>query len=79
MKTVTFDEARAAFEQMFHLALAGETVVIYRNGQHVALRSLQNAADLEVAPSGYFTEDYSREDIDELNTLASQAPKVPLP
>jgi len=79
VKTVTFDEARAKFEQVFQLAVAGETVVIHRNGQQVALRSVSTATELDMAPSGYFADDYSNEEVAELNAVASQAPKTPLP
>jgi hypothetical protein len=80
VKTVTFEEARAEFKQMFELAAAGETVVIQReDGQRVALRSVANQSEPEIAPRGYFADDYSREDIAELNTFASLAPKSPLP
>jgi hypothetical protein len=79
VKTVTFDEAQAGFERVFQLAAAGETVVIHRNGQRVALRSLSNEAEPEVAPRNFFANDYSPEEISELNTLASQAPRGPLP
>jgi hypothetical protein len=50
-----------------------KTVVIQRQGQRVALRSLANNAAPDIAPRDYFADDYSREDITELNTLASQA------
>jgi hypothetical protein len=40
MKTVMFDEARTEFDKMFQLAAGGETVVIQRNDQRVALRPL---------------------------------------
>ena len=77
VKTLTFDQAQAQFEKVFQLAAAGETVVIHKDGQSVALRSLTDEDD--VAPQNYFADDYSRGEIAELNRLASQAPKNPLP
>jgi len=79
MKTVTFDEAQAQFEHVFQLAAAGETVVIQRNGQRVVLRPLPHSTEPDVAPRNYFADDYSCEDVAELNSLASHAPKIPLP
>jgi hypothetical protein len=79
MKTVTFDMARDDFEQMFQLAAGGETVVIQRAEQRVALHRLSGALPIDVAPPGYFADDYSPEEVAELNTLASQAPRIPLP
>jgi antitoxin (DNA-binding transcriptional repressor) of toxin-antitoxin stability system len=79
MKTVTFDEARAAFEKVFQLAANGETVVIQRNTQRVALSPLAENAQSDIAPPGHFGDDYSPEEITELNALASHAPQVPVP
>ena len=79
MKTVTFDEAQADFERMFQLAAHGETVVVQRHQQCVALRPYTPGTDPEMAPRGYFAGDYSPEEAAELNTLASQAPQIPLP
>jgi len=79
VKTVTFDEARTEFERVFQLAADGETVVIQRNGQRVALHTLANSPEPEVAPPGYFANDYSPEEIAELNSIASRGPKRPLP
>ena len=76
VKTVTFDQARDQFEHLFQLAAAGETVVIQRNGQQVALHIV---AETETAPRGFFAGDYSHDEVAELNRLASQAPKNPLP
>lgn len=64
---------------MFQLAVAGETVVIQRDNHRVALRSLEAIPNPEVAPPEYFAEDYSPEEVVELNALASQAPRVSLP
>ena len=75
MKTVTSDEARSSFDEVFQLAANGETVVIQRDKQCVTLRRF----DDDIAPPAYFAEDYSREEITELNSLASHAPQVPLP
>ena len=77
MKTVTFDQARSEFQQLFQLAADGETVVIHRNHQRVALQRLADGS--QAAPPGYFAEDYSREEVAELNAVASQAPQAPLP
>jgi len=77
MKTVMFDQARSEFEKVFQLAAEGEMVVIQRNEQRVALHRLTDSS--EIAPPGYFADDYSREEIVELNGLASHAPAVPLP
>jgi len=79
MKTVTFDEARTQFEKVFQLAAGGETVVIQRNEQRVALRHLTESSEPGIAPPGYFADDYTREESSELNALAAQAPHVPLP
>ena len=74
MKTVMFDEARTEFEKVFQLAAKGETVVIQREQQRVALRRVAESPESEVAPPGYFAQDYSPEEIAEMNTLATQAP-----
>jgi hypothetical protein len=79
MKTVTFDEARSSFEEVFQLAANGETVVIQRDKQCVTLRRFAGRDDDDIAPPAYFAEDYSPEEIAELNSLASHAPQVPLP
>lgn len=79
MKMVTFDEAHQDFERVFKLAASGETVVIQRHQQRVALRLYAANADHEIAPTGYFSEDYSLGETAELNALASQAPQMLLP
>ncbi len=78
MKTVTVDEARLEFETLFQLAAQGETVIIKRDGQRVALRSEEDGYPPKTAPPGHFADDYSPEEIAELNMLASQNPNVPL-
>ena len=59
--------------------LPEETVVIERDDQRIALRRIPASADPGIAPPNYFADDYSREEITELNALAAQAPQVPLP
>jgi hypothetical protein len=77
MKTVTFDEARKDFDKVFQLAAEGETVVIQRENQRVALHGLQNADDRRLAeipvpirPAGYFADCYTKAEILEDNRLA---------
>ena len=76
MKTVTFDEARKDFDKVFQLAAEGETVVIQREEQRVALHGLQNAegrtlADpIPIRPPGYFAQCYTKAEIQEDNRLA---------
>jgi hypothetical protein len=80
MKTVAFEQARSQFQQLFDLAADGETIVIERADQRVALHRLGDRSEQAgTAPPGYFLQDYSREEIAELNALASQAPQAPLP
>ena len=79
MKTVTFDHALSQFRQVFQIAASGETVLIERDDQRVALRRVTDVAELDVAPPGYFAEDYSDDEISELNGLASQGPQASLP
>jgi hypothetical protein len=79
MKTIKLAEASAAFEDMFQLAVSGETVVIEREHDRVALRSLPAKADPTIAPPGYFAGDYSGEELAELNHLAAQTPLTVLP
>ena len=76
MKTVTFDQALVEFRQLYQLAASGETVVIEQADQRVALQSMRGG--LEVAPPGYFAEDYSSEEIADLNRLGSQGPQTPV-
>ena len=54
-------------------------IVVERDDQRIALRRLAEGADPEIAPPSYFANDYSPEEIIELNALASQAPQIPLP
>ena len=75
MKTLNFEEARDEFEAVFELAAGGETVIIQRQQQRVALQPLQT----DVAPPGYFARDYSADEIAELNALAGQTPPGVLP
>ncbi|MBM3841374.1 MAG: type II toxin-antitoxin system Phd/YefM family antitoxin [Verrucomicrobia bacterium] len=79
MKTVTFDEARNDFERVFKWAAGGETVVIQRQDQSVALQAFRTASDPETAPAGYFAKDYTPEEAAELNLLASQSLHFRLP
>ncbi|MBM3834283.1 MAG: hypothetical protein FJ403_13650 [Verrucomicrobia bacterium] len=79
MKTVTFDEARNDFERLFQLAARGETVVIQREEQQVALKPHAQSREPEIAPPGHFSSDYSSEEAAELNALAALAPHAPLP
>src|SRR5437899_759021 len=79
MKTITFEQARSEFETIFRLAAGGETIVVEKDEQRIALRRFVVGADPEFAPPGYFANDYSPEDVAELNSLASQAPQFPLP
>ena len=72
-------EACAAFEQLFQIAASGETVVIEGENHRVALRPLPAKIEQSIAPAGFFTGDYSREEIAEHNLLASQAPLTLLP
>ena len=78
MKTVTFAQALNEFQQVFQLAAGGETVVIERDHQRVALRRMPEVAESESAPPGYFLDDYSPKEIDELNEVASRGPQAPL-
>ncbi len=86
MKTVTFDEARKDFDKVFQLAAEGETVVIQREEQRVALRGLQDAegrklvdVSIPIRPPGYFAHCYTKAEIQEDNSLAQasvvRAPK----
>jgi hypothetical protein len=79
MKNVTYEEARRKFETLFELASKGEFVVIARNEQRVAIHSLHSVADQDVAPPGYFKNDYDDSDIAQLNSFAARGPKSPLP
>ena len=79
MKNVTFDDARAKFEAVFDLARGGEMVVIARNHERVAVHSFPTSEEPDLAPPGYFENDYEPAEIDELNALAAQGPKSPIP
>jgi hypothetical protein len=63
---IGFDEARMVFEKMFDLAAKGEVVIVSKNEQKVVL----TAYDQEVAPAGYFADDYDEEDVRLMNALA---------
>jgi hypothetical protein len=76
MKMVPFDQAQTQFQHLFDLAADGETIVIERADQRVALHRVAHS---EIAPPDYFAEDYSQEEVAELNDLASHAPQSPLP
>ncbi len=71
---MTFAEALASFDEVFRLAASGETVVIEREENRVAVRPLPNSGESAIAPPGYFADDYSSEETAELNALASQSP-----
>ena len=75
---VTFDEACIQFESLFQIAARGEMVIIKRDDQQVALKNMDDNLAGNIAPPGYFAGDYSSQEISELNTLASQAPHLPL-
>jgi hypothetical protein len=79
MKSVTFAEAQAKFESVFDMAIGGELVVVARNQQRVAVHLLGASNEPEVAPPGYFEDDYSADDVGELNALASRGPQTPIP
>ncbi|MBI4663300.1 MAG: hypothetical protein HY735_31250 [Verrucomicrobia bacterium] len=75
MSTVTLEDARRDFSRLFDRVLQGETIIIENADQRVALHALTPAAGgSETAPCGYFAEDYSTEEIAELNQLAAQGP-----
>ena len=59
--------------------ITGETVVIARNGQRVAVQSLSSSEEPAIAPPGYFANDYDASEIAELNALAARGPQTPLP
>ncbi len=75
----TFEEAQQEFESLFHLAAGGEIVVIQGDQESVAMQPSAVQTDFGLAPPGYFANDYSLEEIAELNALASQAPQTVLP
>jgi hypothetical protein len=79
VKNVSFDEAIAKFEAVFNLASGGEFVIITRDDQRVIVHSLPASGEPEVAPAGYFAKDYDSNDFADLNALASQGPKSPIP
>jgi hypothetical protein len=79
MRTMTFAEACAEFEKVFQLAVGGETVVIEREAHRVTLQLLPEKTEAFIAPPGFFAEDYSREEIAELNAFAAQGPRAVLP
>ena len=79
MKTVSFDEAKTEFQRVFQLAASGETVVIERADQRLALHLMADSPVPDVAPPGYFELDYSEDEVAELNRLASTGPQLPLP
>ena len=75
---MTYAEACAGFEEVFQLAVGGETVVIEREAHRVALQLLPEKEESFIAPPGFFAEDYSEEEIVELNAFAAQGPRTPL-
>jgi hypothetical protein len=79
MKTVSFDQALAEFQRVFQLAASGETVVIERDEQRVALHRVGDSPSQDMAPLAFFAEDYSADEIHELNRLASQGPQALIP
>ncbi|MCI0534039.1 MAG: hypothetical protein L0Z50_02310 [Verrucomicrobiales bacterium] len=79
MKTLTFEQAQRQFESLFRLAASGEIVVIQRDREPVAMQPFAAPTDSGIAPAGYFAEDYSPDEIAELNALAAQAPARVLP
>jgi hypothetical protein len=53
----------------------GELIVIQHDGTRIALRPLlPSGNDPDVAPPGYFAQDYTANDVAELNHLAFQGP-----
>ena len=75
MKTVSFDEAKTEFQRVFQLATSGETVVIERADQRLALHLMADSPVPDVAPPGYFAEDYSEVEVAQLNHLGSASPE----
>lgn len=57
------------------MAASGETIVIERERQRVAIHRLADKSFPEIAPPGYFEEDYSSVEIEELNRLATRGPQ----
>jgi len=77
MKTLSFDEARERFDTVFELAITGQTVVIAREGQRVAVHCIPALGDSDLAPPGYFLEDYNAEEVAEMNALDSDGFQTP--
>jgi hypothetical protein len=73
MTAVTFDQALIEFKQLYQLAASGETLIIENAEQRVALHRMGNS--LEIAPAGNFADDYTEEEIAELNVWAPKVPK----
>ena len=78
MKTVSFEEANTEFQRVFQLAASGETVVIERDDQRLALHRLADSPVPDIAPPGYFAQDYSEDEVAELNRIGSRSPQFPL-
>jgi hypothetical protein len=73
MKIVRFEEAERQLQHLFDLAVDGEMIVIERADQCVVLHRVK---DSEIAPPGYFAQDYSQEEAAELNAFASLVPQT---
>ena len=73
MSTVTLEDARRDFGRLFHRCCEEKRS---SSKSRPARRSAPSpsAGGSEAAPPGYFADDYSTEEIAELNQLAAQGP-----
>jgi hypothetical protein len=78
VKTVSLEQAATELPRLCERAAAGETVVIQSNHLRIALQPIAGADPL-IAPPGYFSDDYSSDEIRQLNEIAARGPQGLLP
>jgi hypothetical protein len=74
MQPLSISQAKQRLGKVADLALQGQPVLIVRKSKLLILQAYELPEPIPLRPPGYFSDCYTKDEMDEVNYLASRAP-----